>query len=292
MARRESFTAAADALGISRSVATRQVVELEEILGVQLLVRTTRKVSLTMAGQRYLEEVGDIVSQLARADEAVRRQQDTLKGRLAVSAPLSLGMILLPDAISRFRILYPEVELKLDLTDSFVDILADGYDMALRISGRPGDKSTIWRKICKIERLVAASPAVVARMGRPEKPDDLKSLSCLGYSNLAEKNLWIFENSKTGESRTVSPDFCFECNNGNVLAALAVNGEGVVVLPRFLIDADLESGRLVRLIEDWSPPEIWLTAFYPPYGRLPTKVETFTRFIEDVIRNSPAISGT
>ena len=151
---------------------------------MQLLVRTTRRVSLTVAGRLYVERIRPVVEEIDRTNEFVRQQQDAVKGLLRVSAPLSLGLRFLPPAPSRgFATSIPNVELKLNLTDRFVDMLGDEFDMALRISGPPPDKSTIWRKICVVPRLLVASPAYLLRRRRPEAPGDLTDHKCLGYAN-------------------------------------------------------------------------------------------------------------
>jgi DNA-binding transcriptional LysR family regulator len=179
VAERQSFAAAARALGFTRSQTTRYVSELEAEMGVRLLTRTTRQVSLTGAGRLYLDRAKSIVAELARAEELVRQQQQTLKGEIRVSVPLSFGLRFLPDAILQFRILYPEVRLKLNLTDRFVDVMGEDYDMALRISGPPSDKTSVWRKIHSAPRVLVASPAYLGRKVPVDSPDDLAEHDCL-----------------------------------------------------------------------------------------------------------------
>jgi DNA-binding transcriptional LysR family regulator len=168
VARRESFSAAARALNISPAAATRLVAELERDLGVQLLVRTTRKVALTAAGRLYLEKAGTALSQLQAADEFVRAEQNQLAGKLRVSAPLSFGLRYLATAINRFRILHDRINITLTLDDSMADLLTDDFDMALRISGPPKDLSAIWRKIAPVPRVIIASPSYLVHRGTPE----------------------------------------------------------------------------------------------------------------------------
>lgn len=277
-----SFAAAARHLNLSPSVVTRVVAELEAELGVQLFVRTTRKVALTSAGSQFVEKAGKAVAQLQQAEDFVRAEQNSLSGELRVNAPLSFGMHYLATAIGRFRALYSDVSLKLSLTDSFVDIVSADYDMALRISGPPKDKSTIWRKICPVPRVLVAAPNYLERRGTPADPHALLDFDCLGYSNLATGTDWTFTNtSKT--KQTITPRFCFECDNGEVLAELASLGEGITLLPKFIVEKYLAEGKLKIILEEWQAPEIWLTAYYPPYDVLPAKVKAFTSFIEDSI---------
>jgi DNA-binding transcriptional LysR family regulator len=256
---------------------------------VQLLVRTTRRVSLTGAGRQYADDVRTAVGEIDRANAQVRERQNVLQGLLRVSAPLSLGLRFLPRAVAQFRLLYPYVDLKLNLTDQFVDILGEDFDMALRVSGPPDDKSTIWRKICVVPRLLVASPAYLLRMGEPKSPDDLAEHQCLGYSHFAGGADWSLRNGATGEARTTHVSLPIECDNGDALCELAALGEGVALLPRFIVAAHLENGGLARVLSQWEPPEIWLTALYPPYESLPVKVLTFTKFIEQIVTADPSM---
>jgi len=283
VADRQSFAAAARALGVSPSVATRHVSELEGELGAQLLVRTTRRVSLTVAGRLYRDRVRGVVTEIDSANEFVRQQQNTVAGVLRVSAPLSLGIRFLPGVAATFRARYPDVRLKLNLTDRFVDMLGDEFDMALRISGPPADKSTIWRKICVVPRLIVASPAYLLRAGTPKAPADLARHKCLGYSNFVGGDQWTLSDAVTGATQSAQVSLPFECDNGDVVGDLAALGEGVALLPRFIVARHLETGALSPVLASWRPAEIWLTAFYPPYETLPAKVAAFTQVVERAI---------
>jgi DNA-binding transcriptional LysR family regulator len=289
VARLQSFAAAARALKLTPSIATRYVGELEAELGAQLLVRTTRRVSLTVAGQQYADRLRSAVNEIDRANEYAREQQNVLRGLLRVSVPLSLGLRFLPGAVAQFRLLYPHVDLKLNLTDEFVDILGEDFDMALRISGPPEDKSTIWRKICVVPRLMVASPEYLLRLGEPKSPEDLADHPCLGYSHFAGGPNWALRNTANGEARTVQVTLPIECDNGDALCELAALGEGVALLPRFIVATHIEKGRLAHVLPQWQPPEIWLTALYPPYKSLPVKVLTFTKFIEQIVTADPSM---
>jgi DNA-binding transcriptional LysR family regulator len=280
-----TFASAARRLNLSPSVVTRVVAELEAELGVQLFVRTTRKVALTAAGTHFAEKAAKAIAQLQDAEDFVRTEQNTLSGDLRVNAPLSFGLHYLSTAVSRFRSIHSGVALKLSLTDNFIDILSADYDMALRISGPPKDKSTIWRKICPVARVLVASPNYLERRGVPTEPKQLADHDCLGYSNLASGVDWNFT-SKTKHKQSITPRFCFECDNGEILAQLSCAGEGITLLPQFIVDQSLKDGKLKVILEDWHSPEIWLTAYYPPYDRLPAKVQAFTRFIEDSLGSS------
>ena len=276
VAERQGFAAAARALALTPSQATRHVAELEAELGVRLLVRTTRQVTLSGAGRQYLERIKPVLAELAQADEAARVQANTLRGEIRVS---------------QFRILYPEVRLKLNLTDRFVDIMSGEYDMALRISGPPTDKTSIWRKIQPVRCLLTASPSYLAQRGAPVDPRDLEEHDCLVYEHQADGASWEFSRAGSGEARTANVASCFSCNNGDLIGELAARGEGIALLPRFIIAEHLARGALVEVLAGWQAPQVWLSAFYPPYDHLPAKVETFTRFVEGVVKADVGVLG-
>jgi DNA-binding transcriptional LysR family regulator len=284
-----SFAAAARRLQISTSAVTRQIGELERELGAQLLVRTTRRVSLTRPGELYALSVRTILAEVETANARAKETQGALTGELKVSAPLSLGVRLLPPALARFRQAHPELRLSLNLTDRFVDVVGEGFDMALRVSGPPSDKSTIWRKICVAPRLLVASPGYLKARKAPRAPRDLADHACIGYSNVASPDRWSFVHQTSKERQTVRLTFGFECDNGDVAADMAALGEGVALLPRFIVAKHLETGALTPVLPAWSPPEIWLTAFFPPYEPLPGRVDAFARFVERWIAADPSM---
>lgn len=275
-----SFSAAASAQQSSASAVTRHIAELEETLGVQLFVRTTRKVSMTQAGLQYYDKVHPLVSALAVADDTARAHQNTLSGALQISCPLSFGTRFLTPALEEFMDLYPGIDLKINLTDSFVDIIRDGYDMALRISSAPADKSTIWRKIAPVPRCLVAAPHYLADAPALTTPADLPHHQCLSYTNLSEGDTWHLSHVSEDTMHPVRLATGFACNNGDVLAQMAGKGRGIALLPRFIVQDALRRGTLRRVLEDWRAPDIWLTAFYPPYQKLPLAIGHFTRVFE------------
>ena len=279
-----SFAGAARQLGLTPASVTRTIAALEERLGVQLLVRTTRQVSLTSAGAVYAARVAPLAEELAEAAEETREAQGITSGRLRISAPMSLGIRVLPAVLSQFAALYPQTHVALSLSDSFVDIVEEDYDLAIRISGPPGDRSTIWRKICKVPRVLAAAPGYLTARGTPQTPDDLADFACLSYRADAREEVWVL--AKGPSQRSHRADGPFSANNGDVLARLVLNGEGIALLPRFIVADDLAAGRLAEVLPDWSVPGIWLTLYYPPYARLPLKVATFSDFFEAHVKET------
>lgn len=284
VAEQSSFSAAARLLGMTPASVTRTISALEEQLGVQLLLRTTRKVSLTSAGAAYAARVAPLVEGLARATEETRDLQKVTAGSIRVSAPMSLGMKVLPTVLSQFSIIHPRTSVAIELSDRFVDIVEENYDLAIRISGPPTDKSTIWRKIRPVARLLVASPSFLAQNGTPKLPEDLATLECLSYHDQSKTETW--ELSRPGQTRTVEAKGRFSINNGDFLCRLAVAGEGVALLPRFIVEDELRAGSLVEVLPGWTTPEIWLTLYYPPYEHLPLRVATFSDFFEAFVKES------
>lgn len=276
-----SFAAAARALSMTAPSVTRAVSALEGRLGVQLFIRTTRQVALTSAGAVYAARMRPLLQAFDDAAEEVREQEAAVSGHIRLNAPLSLGQQVLPDVLSGFRAENPAVSMAVTLTDSFVDIVTAPYDLAIRISGPPDDKSTIWRKLCPIRRCLVASPGYIAANGMPTDPDDLSETSCLAFDAAAATENW--ELVSAGRRRRLRAGAVMSGNNGELLARLAENGEGVVLLPGFIVEAALAEGRLVRVLEEWTPPELWLTLYYPPYERLPMRVARFSDFFEDYV---------
>ena len=281
------LAAAARDLGVGRSIVTRYVSELESELDVQLLVRTTRRVSLTVAGQVYLDRTKPLIEDLDRARDLVKQQQNTLSGELRISAPVPFGQRFLPDILHGFHLAHPDVQVKVEMTDRFVDLIDEGFDMALRISGPPAGVSNIWRKIAGVPRRIVASPVYLEQAGAPRHPGDLADHAFLGYSHFPGGAALRLVHRKSGEAAATTLNHWVETNSGEVLVALADKGCGVALMPNFLMSEELKNRRLVPLLEEWSAPEIWLTAYYPPYDKMPAKVAAFTGFVEDMVAANP-----
>ena len=277
-----SFAGAARALAMTPASVTRLVARLEQDLGQQLFVRTTRQVALTSAGASVAARFAPVVAAFDQVVEDVSRAARPDRGRLRINAPMSLGLRLMPDLIAGFRLVYPNVAIDLKLTDAFVDIVEDPCDVAIRISGPPNDKSTIWRKICKVPRSAIAAPSLFARIHRPVSPDDLDAAHCLSYSATQTPETWTF--AKGGSTRTRQAGHAVISNNGDFLYALAKSGNGIAVLPDFITGRGIARGDVEVVLPDWSIPDIWLTLYYPPYTVLPPLVATFSEYFEAHMR--------
>lgn len=277
----QSFAGAARQLGMTPASVTRTIAALEARLGVQLLVRTTRQVSLTSAGAAYAARVAPLADALAEAAHETREAQGITSGRLRISAPLSLGVKLLPALLSQFGALHPDTSVDINLSDRFVDIVEEDFDLAIRVSAPPNDKSTIWRKICRVPRILVATPDYLNARGHPHRPEDLGDHDCLGYRDGMNDEIWQLSSGRL--RRIHKTQGRLSANNGDLLAGLVLNGEGIALLPRFIVETELATGRMVEVLPDWTTPEIWLTLYYPPYEQLPLRVATFSNFVETYV---------
>ncbi|MGK7755785.1 MULTISPECIES: LysR family transcriptional regulator [unclassified Roseovarius] len=287
VAERRSFAAAARALDMTPSSVTRIIAKLEDSFGQQLLLRTTRKVSLTDAGAVVAARYRPLLTELDATTDALMHAAHPDQGRLRLNAPMSLGLRLMPGLIAAFRDAYPRIDLGVTLTDRFVDIIEDPYDLSIRISGPPSDKSTIWRKICEVPRHAVAAPSLFADTAPPADPADLLRELCLSHSATGTPETWEFTRDQA--QRSVQAGSSLITNNGDLLYQMARHGQGITVLPDFLVADGLASGEVTILMPDWQVTPLWLTLFYPPYEAFPPLVATFTTFFEDYIRRTAPV---
>ena len=287
VAEHRSFVSAARHLAMTPPAVTRAVSALEDQLGVQLLLRTTRQVSLTSAGAAYAARIAPLIRGLAEAAAELQERHGQAAGLIRINAPMSMGERVLPDVISQFRTLFPQVSLALTLTDRHIDIVSENVDLAIRISTQPKDKLTIWRKITEVRRCFVAAPQYLSRVGTPESVDDLSGHCLLSYDAEAGPETWDLTNGPK-RRRVVAGDV-LSSNNGDLIAKLAVNGEGIAMLPQFIVDEPLKSGALVQVLHDWHPPQLWLTLYYPPYDKLPMRLVTFSDFFERYVTEAKPV---
>lgn len=271
-----SFTAAADRLNLSKSVVSRRIGELENRLGARLLNRTTRKLSLTEVGQAYYERCTRILADLEEAEQAVADLHAAPRGRLRVNAPVSFGVMHLAAAVAEFVERYPAVEIDMDLNDRYVDLVDEGYDLAIRI-GRLRDSSLIARRLAPARMALCASPAYLIKHGTPQSPDDLANHQCLIYTNLATPDVWQLQ--VNGETRAVRVSGPLRGNNGELLRDAAVAGMGIVMSPTFLCGNALSSGTLLSFMADSLPSDAGVNAVYPQNRHLSPKVRVFVDFL-------------
>lgn len=271
-----SFTRAADKLGISRAMASRHVLELEARLGVRLINRTTRRVALTEAGAQYVERTRELIAGLEEAERQVTSQAAEPVGRLRISAPTSFGIGYAAAAIEQFAQRHPRIAFDLVLNDRFVDLVEEGYDVAIRI-GQLTDSTLIARRVASMRLIVAASPAYLARAGVPMVPADLAGRECLRYAYTRQRDLWVFE-AEAGEE-SVRVEGRVLCNNSDAMANMAVAGIGIVRAPDFILAARIAAGQLVEVLADFSSKPIGIYAVHPSLAHVPLKVRAFVDFL-------------
>lgn len=279
-----SFTAAAEDLGVSKSHVSKQVSALEDRLGAQLLHRTTRSLSVTDAGQGFYERGTLILEQLEEAERAVMQLQTKPRGRLKVSVPMTFGVRHVAPIVAEFLREYPEISIDLDLSDRKVDMIDEGFDLAIRI-GELQDSSLMVRKLAPATRYCCASPAYLETHGTPQHPAELADHECLEYA-YGRLNTWQFVNPD-GEEHFVQVKGRLRANNGEVLVESAVGGLGVALIPDFMLGDHLQSGRLVRLLDDWMEWNAGVFALYPHNRHLSAKVRRFVDFLVDKLSPAP-----
>ena len=273
-----SLSGAARAMGMSQTMATKHVTALEEKLGVRLLHRTTRKVSLTEAGRRYLESVERILAELAEAEAAAAAERIEVTGTLRVNAPVSFGVRELAPLMAGFSRAHPALTIDMGLNDRVVNLVEEGWDVAVRI-GHIRDQTLIARKIAPCRLLVAGSPDYLAEHGTPRTVAELPSHNCLGYtlSSTLGPHRWSFGSDG---SVTVPIRGNLQASNGDALVAAAVAGQGLVYEPTFLLGDEIRFGRLVALTLDQPPLELpGVFAVYAGDRRPPAKVRAFIDFL-------------
>lgn len=270
------FQNAAKQLGISRALVSKRLAGLERNLGVQLLHRTTRRVSMTGPGSEFYESCRRIVTEFKEAAGELTRLQQQPSGMLKLNAPMSFGQLHLAPAIIDFQRLHPNIAIQLTLTDRFVDVIDEGYDLVVRIGALRGS-SLIARRLCPMRRVLCATTDYLARHGAPARPEEVGSHRLLHYGWLASGGRWQL-NGPEGETFVEVKDaFCV--NNGDVLKTAALAGAGIALLPTFLCAPELRSGALVRLLPEHEARLIPLHALWPASTPLPARLRAFIDFL-------------
>ena len=285
IARAGSISGAARQLNIAKSAASKRLSDLEARLGVQLFIRTTRKLTLTDAGARFLTRAIQLLDDLEEAEAEASASQHQLKGKLKLAAPLSFGIIHLQPVLSRFSQLHDQLDLEVDLADRVVDIVEEGFDAAIRI-GVLADSSLIAKRLCPIRSRLVAAPSFWDKHGRPRRPEDLTTLPCLRYSNLARFDVIDYWGNK-GERGKIAPPIKVLANNGEFLTNMAIDGHGFLAEPTFFLHEHIRTGALEPVLDDyvWSAMELYV--LYPPTRQLSARVRAFVDFMAAQFHNNP-----
>ena len=271
-----SFTRAADALELSRSVTTTHIAQLEQHLGVRLLHRTTRRLSLTEAGTAYYERCTALLAEIETLEDSLEAMSEQPRGVLKISAPVSFGTMYLGPALAEYVDRYSQVRLDVSLNDRTVDLVEEGYDLAVRIA-QLVDSSLVARRIAATRIVACASPAYLKRHRAPLHPNELSQHECLGYTYSGKGNTWSFAGKQGRIDVRVAAET--RANSGELLRVLALHGHGIVLLPTFLVRADVVAGRLVEVLPKYSAGELGIYAIYPSRKYLSAKVRTVVDFL-------------
>jgi DNA-binding transcriptional LysR family regulator len=273
---RGSFAAAAKQLRISATMVAKHVESVEQRLGAQIIRRTTRRHSITEVGREYLTRARAILADVATAEALAKEFQAAARGTLRVTAPVVYGAHALAPLVGELLETYPELEVELSLHDRVVDLIEEGFDVAVR-SGPLGASGLIARPLDPIRMLLAAAPSYLDRAGVPRQPRDLERHDCLGFTYLVHPGRWRLVGAD-GE-HAVAVKSRLRANNGAALREAALAGAGIVMQGEFLLRADLESGRLVRVLPGHAPPPRAAHLVYPPDRFRSPKLQRFVEFV-------------
>jgi len=280
-----SYAEAARRLGLTRSAVSKAVMELEQILGARLLDRTTRRVTPTEAGRAYYQRTLSILAEIEETELQISRLHEEPRGVLKVNAPMSFGILYLGEAVAAFMTRYPELQVELVLNDRFIDPLEEGVDVTVRI-GELADSSLIARRLAPAHRVLVAAPGYIARHGTPETLAALAEHRCLAYGHMAATHRWQLTADGAATAVQINAALC--SNNGEVLRAAALAGNGIANLPTFLVGPDIAAGRLVPVLPHNPPTSLGIFALYAPNRYLAAKTRLFIDFLAGRFGDPPA----
>lgn len=273
----KSFTAAADALGLSKATVSKAITRLEMQVGAPLFHRTSRRLALTDSGTKLVDHAKAILAEGQAAEEAARDEASEPAGLVRLAMPMSFGLRDVGPVIADFLCLYRQISIDMHLSDAKVDLIGEGFDIGLRIASLP-DSSLRARKLRDVKTYIVAAPEYLARMGSPRHPAELGEHECLRYSLLTAPELWRFTNEK-GEEAAVRPHGRLRANNSDVMLHSLRSGHGIAVVPDFIIADDLASGAVVTILDDWQPPTVALHLVTPPGTIRPHRVSVLIDYL-------------
>ena len=278
-----SFVQAADLLGMSKPTVSRYVADLELRLGVRLLQRTTRKLSLTEEGRAFYGRCKTVLADVELAEEEITSKSVAIKGLVRVNVPVSFGLLELAPLWPGFMAQYPDVVLDITLADRVVDLVEEGYDLAVRIARLP-NSSLVSRQLASARMVLCASPGYLRKHGKPKHPSDLTQHAVMSYSLLATGDQWEFEGPEGKVAVTVKP--VMRTNSGDTCIAAARMHRGVVFQPSFMVSADLQSGALVELMPQYRSLEFGIYAVYPTRQHVSPKVRALIDFLAKTMKGA------
>jgi len=283
-----SFAGAAAELALSKATVSKAITRLESRLGARLFNRTSRRFALTDTGRMLAERAASILAEGEAAENDALAQSAAPRGLVRLAVPMSFGISQIAPLLPDFLAAFPEVSIDLHLSDAVVDLIGEGFDAALRIAVLM-DSSLIAKRLCGVTRFTVASPAYLARHGRPSHPRDLEQHACFGYAYLPTPDVWRFSN-RAGEEVSVRPSGPLRANNGEAIMPAVLAGRGIAVLPDFIVRDALADGRLEAVLPDWSLALGGLYLLTPSAGPRPARVEALVDFLTRRLRG-PAPVG-
>lgn len=280
-----SFTTASERLGTSSGQASKLVARLEGELGVRLMNRTTRSISPTEAGRAYYDRLKPLIDEMEALDLDIRNISQAPRGRLRLTAPLSFGTLELAPAFNDFAALYPDIELDVSFSDRVVNVIDEGFDLAIRI-GRPGDSSLILRKLCNVRIVMVAAPTYIKMHGAPDAPEELSKHACIIDTNFREPSRWPFTNRR-GDLEFADVQGRIRYSSAEACVQAAVIGLGLACVPAFVAGDPLRSGRLVRVLQSFETAPYEVHVLYPHSRHLAAKVRLLVDFLVRRYRSTP-----
>lgn len=277
-----SFTSAAEKLGIQKSTISRRIAQLEDELGVRLLNRTTRKLSMTDEGEDLFKRCRPLLEELENVEHSVTSRQSEPKGRLRITMPPELGIFIMNDAVSSFIKRYPQIQIDIELSVRVVDLVEEGIDLALRV-GDLSDSSLIARKISDAHAHLYASQDYLNKYGEPETPDDLINHQCIGIK--LNSTDWVFEN--WNEGKPVPVNFRIRANNLTFCKDMLLNGLGIGRIPNGFFEEELKTGEVKQILTEYRTPTVGIHALYPSRRHLNPKVRLFIDHIVETLDQHP-----
>lgn len=278
-----SFAAAARATGVSVATVSRGVARLEDRLGARLFNRTSRQLSLTEFGRTISEKAGEIYRQAEEAESSAREMSVQPRGLVRLAVPMSFGLRWVAPLLPGFFRAYPEVSIDLHLSDASVDLIADGFDAALRIAALP-DSSLVARRLCAVTQFVVAAPEYLRREGRPTHPRELADRPCLSYAYRARSAVWRFTND-AGDEESVMPTGPLRVTNADALVPTLLEGLAIAELPEFIAGEYLADGRLEAILPGWSLTTGGLYFVTPSARARPAKVTALSDYFAEHLGN-------
>jgi DNA-binding transcriptional LysR family regulator len=279
------ISAAADRLGVAKSAVSRRLKELEKHLGVELFHRTTRQMNLTDTGRAFYHQAVRILDDVLEAEIATSQAHGTLKGSLKIALPSSFGLMHMGPVINDFLKEHAQVEFDLDFNDREIDLIQEGFDLAIRIANLP-DSSLIARRFAPVKTVICASPDYLKQTGTPRTPDDLIEHQCLVYSLLRDFEYWHLTDASGNEIKTRIHPY-LKASTGEFLRDAAVEGRGIILVPTFIAYKEIESGALVPLLNEYSSSQFNAYAIYPQTRHLSQRVRTFVDFLVERFEGTP-----